>query len=278
MRCIIIFNLIVATVFGLSGCSSVLYFPDSRELVYRDRIPIQPQDLRIKTTDGETLHAWYFRSPARPSQGLVVQFHGNGQNHTAHFMSAFPFLENGYDLLTFDYRGYGASSGTPTPLGTIEDGKAVLSWINENTTDLPVVILGQSLGGAIAMRSLEEMPENPRVRLLILDSTFASYRSVAKRVVSMNRLTWIFQPVAWLFIDNSASPYAQLSKLGPYRKLVVHGDRDRVVPDDLGRDLFAQLSEPKTFWSIQGGDHIDFLWREDGRYFRKLLVLMKSKE
>ena len=60
-----------------------------------------------------------------------------------------------------------------------------------------------------------------------------------------------------------------LAKLGPYKKLVIHGRKDRVISFRLGEDLFAKLPEPKEFTIIDGGEHTDFLWRDSGQLARK---------
>ncbi len=260
---------IITTSFGLMGCSSVFYFPEKREFVDRSKLPVKPEDLLIKTSDGENLHAWYFKTPKGKPKGLIVQFHGNGQNQSTHFLYVYEGLNYGFDLLTFDYRGYGVSTGKPTPQGTVKDGKAVLNWVLQNKSSLPLIVIGQSLGGAVAMKTLEEMHGQIPVQLLVLDSTFASYRSAARGVASAHWLTWIFQPFVWLLVDNSASPQDDLEKLAPYKKLVIHGQEDKVVNFNLGKDLFESLPEPKEFRPIHGGHHTDFLWREAGQPGRK---------
>ena len=55
--------------------------------------------------------------------------------------------------MTFDYRGYGQSTGTPDPKGLVLDGVSLIRWICQNKSE-PIVVLAQSLGGAIAMASL----------------------------------------------------------------------------------------------------------------------------
>src|SRR5262249_1447782 len=143
--------------------------------------PIQPTDYFVPTADGENLHVWRFE-PEKPAakRAVWVQFHGNAENQTSHFANLFPAVQNGYDLVTFDYRGYGQSTGIPSPAGTVEDGKTILRWVKKNYPDLPIVVFGQSLGGAIAMRTLEDLGNEVPIQFLVLDSTFGSYRAAGR--------------------------------------------------------------------------------------------------
>jgi uncharacterized protein len=261
----------------LSGCGSLFYFPAREELIDRTKLPVKPVDVYIPTSDGEKLHAWQFKpKQSIKNPAVFFQFNGNAENQTTHFIALYSAVRRGHHLLTFDYRGYGASTGDPSPLGTVEDGKAVLRWVSQAFPKTPLIVFGQSLGGAIAMRSLEELGTEVPVHWLVLDSTFMSYRSVARSTMSKSWITWLFQPLAWLIVDNSAAPMDKLDQLAPYKKLVVHGNQDPVVAFALGQALFAKLPEPKEFWEIEGGGHIDFMLREDGRFAEKFFQALDS--
>jgi len=250
----------------LAGCQSVFFYPNDFEYAAADKLRPAPESITFAAEDGTPLHGWYFHAPGRP-KGRIVQFHGNAQNLTAHFRFLRHAARAGYDHFVFDYRGYGKSPGVPTPARAVADGRAALRWLaarnSAGAKPLPLIVLGQSLGGAVALRALADLQGEVSVRLLVLDSTFASYRSAARGVVAQSWLTWWLQPVAWSIVDNSAAPPRDLSKIGVGRTLVVHGELDRTIPARLGRAVFERLPEPKEFWLVPGGTHTDFLWRVD---------------
>jgi pimeloyl-ACP methyl ester carboxylesterase len=244
---------------ALAGCSSVFYQPTRYEYVDRTQLHPVPEEISFASEDGTQLHGWLFH--AEHPKGTIVHFHGNAQNLSAHFRFLRHAVVAGYDHFIFDYRGYGQSAGKPEPLGVVADGRAALRWARARTPAAPLIVFGQSLGGAIALRTLSDLNGEVPVRLLVLDSTFMNYRSAARRVLAQTWLTWPLQPVAWAVVDNAGAPPADLRGLKVGRAIVVHGRADRVVPYVLGQRVFEALPEPKEMWEVPGGVHTDFLWR-----------------
>jgi alpha-beta hydrolase superfamily lysophospholipase len=252
-------------VFG-SGCSSLLYYPAREELVNRKEIPIQPVDLEFRSEDGTKLHAWQMKSP-KPglSKCVVLQFHGNGQNLSTHFYNMYWMLAHGFDYISFDYHGYGSSEGEPSPKATVEDGHAALRKIHELYPDKKIVVVAQSLGGNIGLRSVADMKNEIPVAFVFADSTFASYRSVARSTLSHGWLTWLFQPFGWLVMNDEYASKNKIHEIAPTPLVVIHGTADTLVDISMGRDVFDRATEPKEFWEIPGGRHIDSFYRVDIR-------------
>lgn len=260
-----------------TGCSSFLYYPTREEHVDRTKMPIKPEDLTITSADGTKLHAWRFKSQLKkPSPCVILHFHGNAQNISTHFFSFYTAPSQGYDYVIFDYRGYGSSEGRPSPRGTVEDGHAALRFVRDNYPDRPIVVVGQSLGGAVGLRSVIDMKNEVPVKLVVVDSTFASYRSAARKVLSNHWLTWLFQPIGWLAMSDEYAPKGRVKELSPIPLVVIHGDQDRGVHFDLGRTLYEEAAEPKEFWHVPGGGHIDFMFREKGKYAEKFYDKLDS--
>ncbi|MES2964142.1 MAG: alpha/beta hydrolase [Bdellovibrionota bacterium] len=256
--------------FTLTGCSSFLYYPTREEHVDRKKMPLQPEDMTITSGDGTKLHAWRFKSALKkPSPCVLVHFHGNAQNLSTHFYSFYTAPSQGYDYVIFDYRGYGSSEGKPFPRGTVEDGHAALRFVRDMYPGRPLVVVGQSLGGAVALRTVIDMKNEVPVKLVVVDSTFSSYRSVARKAMSRSWITWLLQPIAWLSMSDRYAPKGRLKEIAPIPLVVIHGDQDRGVEHELGREVFEEASEPKEFWHIPGGGHTDFMFREKGKYAEK---------
>jgi len=166
----------------------------------------------------------------------------------------------GVTVLIFDYRGYGRSEGKPSERGILEDGRAARAWLanREKVPEEKLVVMGESLGGAVAVHLAAEK----QARALILESTFTSLPDVGKHHYP------IF-PVRLLMRSRLDS----LAKIKEYRGplLQCHGDADTIVPYKLGRRLFEAANEPKQFITFRGGDHNDLRDRE---YYEKLAAFL----
>jgi alpha-beta hydrolase superfamily lysophospholipase len=230
---------------------------------------IYPRNIWFAAEDGTRLHGWLF-SPEKP-KARIAFFHGNAENLTSHWTTLIWILDQGFEFLIFDYRGYGLSDGKPSRLGTLMDGKAALKWLATEDPPLPLFVLGQSLGGAIALKTVAEWGQAYSIKGLVVDSTFASYQRVARRLIGQVSFLWPFQWLAHLLVSDEGAPEEILSRISPIPLLVFHGDLDRVVTYENGLEVFQGSKEPKTFVPVSGGKHIDALWRKDEPY-RDLLV------
>ena len=211
------------------------------------------------------LHAWFVpainvTTPAK-AKGTVIFVHGNGGNITA----SWPFVNwlpgNGYNVFTFDYRGYGNSQGTPSPQGLFEDTQAAIAYIRQKADIDPdkLFVISQSLGGnntiaAIGSTSPSHTPlgyENMKqgIRAIVIDSTFYFYTSIANAKI----------PGAGLLMNDDYSAAHHVAALAPIPLLFIHGTSDRIVPYEQGKRLFEIAPDPKQFITIPGGQHITAL-------------------
>lgn len=253
---------IVSVLLLTTACSSVFYHPAPFPEVEYSKFLIRPEEITFESEDGTKLNAWYFPAKGKPL-GKIIHFHGNAQNLANHWM----FLRNapfqGFDYFIFDYRGYGKSEGSPNPKGLIKDGKAALRFIAKKKPDLPLIVIGQSLGGAVAMETLIELKGEVPVKQIVVDSSFNNYRSVARNIMMKNWITWLFHPIAWLIVDNSTAPKDKIKNLAPTPLLVIHGTKDQVVDYKFGEQIYKLAGEPKEFWTIPNGYHTDFSYRKN---------------
>ena len=145
---------------------SLVYFPD-REL-YGDPadVGLAFTDLTIPTEDGERLHAWWIPTRAVPARGHVLFFHGNAGNISHRMEHALALTAAGLDLLLVDYRGYGQSTGRPGEEGLHLDARAARAALLAGGRVDPerLVYMGESLGGAVALRLAVETPPLACVR------------------------------------------------------------------------------------------------------------------
>jgi hypothetical protein len=184
--------------------------------------------------------------------------HGNAENLSRHINSVLWLVQDGFNLFIFDYRGFGLSEGKPTLPGVHRDAAAALeqALALPETGEKGLVVLGQSIGGAIAVHTLATSPHRSRVALLAIDSTPASYRLIAREKLAGFFLTWPLQyPLSWLF-DDDYSPDRHIGNLSPLPVLIMQGRQDPVVTEHHGELLLAAAKEPKEYWTTAPEGHV----------------------
>ncbi len=261
--------------FTLSNCTALLYYPTAFQYIDPSKLDLSPEEIVFYSEDQRLLSGWYFES--KTPQALVIMFHGNAQNMTAHFLNDLWLLDHNYALFVFDYRGYGRSQGIPTPEGTVLDGKAALYWAQAKAKDLgvPLIVHAQSIGGIIALQSYLQVKEHIDVTLLIIESSFCSYQNVAQNLLANNWFTYLIQHLPYLLLSDEHAPGEHLAKISPTPLLVIHGDEDQVVDVALGKDLFKKAPHPKQLWIIPGGKHINAFWQNSTNQEKLLRIMSK---
>jgi fermentation-respiration switch protein FrsA (DUF1100 family) len=257
---------------GLAACTSVFYRPNNSLYHHPDQYDLAYETPRFKTEDGVTITSLLLKARAQPLRGIVVHFHGNAGNLTGHFPYAHWLVDYGFDVLTFDYRGYGNTKGRPSPEGLVRDGTAALRHAAQRAGErnVPILVLGQSLGGAVAVVAIARESSLP-IRAVALDSPFSSYRSVAKAKLRTFWLTRIFaRPFVSLLVSDAASPLRAIRDRPICPLVLIHGTADRVVPYAEGRRLFEAAPPPKILWTIEGGDHVEAFTRFGDEYKPRL--------
>jgi fermentation-respiration switch protein FrsA (DUF1100 family) len=198
----------------------------------------------LETSDGQTIHAWWM--PADAPRAVVAYFHGNGGNLSLWNDILAGIRARQLSVFALDYRGYGRSSGQPSERGLYRDVDAALAWLDasEQAREAPLVYWGRSLGATMAAYAASRRAPAG----VILEAGFPDARSVLLSVPPMWVLSWLssytFPTARWM--QNVTAPV-----------LMLHGDRDSVVPYRAGRRLYDRIDAPKQFVTIAGGDHND---------------------
>lgn len=225
---------------------SLLFFPAGAIVETPDQAGLDHRELALQTDDGERLHGWWIGGRTE-SRGHVLLCHGNAGNVGDRLLHAVLLSAVGFDVLLFDYRGYGRSSGRPSEEGTYRDARAALACMLEQPGVDParILYLGESLGGAVALDlALERPPAG-----LVLLSAFTGVRE-------LGRLHYPFVP-AFLIPD----AYRTEPRIHELRAplLVLHGDRDEIVPLSHGQALFEAAHGPKQLHVFPGLGHNDLV-------------------
>lgn len=261
--------LLAMSVALLCGCSGLLFYPEPGLPFTPERAGLQYRDIELQAADGTRLHAWWL--PVKEGvalKGTVLHLHGNGGNLASHLGGSYWLPEQGYQVLMLDYRGYGLSAGKPALPAVYQDIDAAFAWLEQapQVQGKPLVVLGQSLGGAMAVHYLGERPERRAgLHALILDGVPASYRDVARHALSTSWLTWPLQvPLSWLVPDGDSAIHS-IARLEGLPLLIYHSLDDSVVALSNGRRLYQAARPPRAFQATRGGHVQTFAepaWRE----------------
>jgi fermentation-respiration switch protein FrsA (DUF1100 family) len=258
--------LLLATVL-LGGCTQLFLHPTRAQALHPGPLGLAYEDVFLPIGAKERLHGWFL--PAKAARGTILHLHGNGQNITS-FISLVHWLPaRGYNVLLLDYRGYGRSDGVATIADVHVDAQVALQYLAGRTGpgSERVIILGQSLGGSVGIYAAAHAAprERERIKGVVSEGAFSSYSRIAREKMNALWVTWPLQwPLSLLFSDTYSAEDA-LPLLGAIPLLLVHGDRDAVVPHSHSQRLHDRAQGRRELWTIAGGEHIDALARPEWR-------------
>ncbi|MFO0979149.1 MAG: alpha/beta hydrolase [Planctomycetaceae bacterium] len=234
----------------------------------------QVKDVAISVNDGVTLRGWHLlgrnvtatpaesdphadkdsvaplaAEAARPEHSLVIYFPGNAQNRLLRLADLKEIQSCGADVLIFDYRGFGDSTGSPREVDMEADARAVWNFAQSELgfKDHQIILFGESLGGAVVLSlwSAETDPV-PTPKAVILNSTFASMPRMAAA-------TYPYFPFRWMVIDQWPS-FERIARVNcPI--IQFHGDSDELVPLEEAEFLRSCARTSVEFQVIKGGTH-----------------------
>lgn len=254
--------LVVSLTSGLSACGTMtdlqsrFIFPNANEGPMDRPPPAGAEQIWLTAQDGSRVEGWLFL-PSSPQPAPAVLFiHGNSDYIESKLEYADLYLESGYAVLLMEYRGYRRSTGTPTEAALREDAEAFYDVLASRREIDParISVHGVSLGGAIAA----EVAAARQAHSLILQSTFPSIRDL---------LATVYVP-RFVVTDEFNTRAALDSFAGPV--LILHGDRDEIVPERLARSLAG--AEANRRLVVLAGDHdLPHDWRAFAEIVRDFL-------
>ncbi len=272
--------ILLGALLGGTGCVNRLFFYPNRETYLPAPAPVF-EDVWFDSADGVRLHAWFVPAQGGTNAtalGTIVHFHGNAQNLTAHYAFVDAFPAAGFNVFSFDYRGYGRSAGRPDRRGLEADARAALDYIVARPDVDPdrLVVFAQSLGCAAALAALAEPPQ-PAVRAVVLDSGFYSRRTIVRdKIALIPVLGWLRWPLSYVLVSHGGSPAGTLRRLPSAPLLIIHGTDDPVIPFHHAERIHDRATEPKTLWPVPGGRHADAFSRHRDTYLPRLLDFLRE--
>jgi len=227
-----------------------------------------PQQRRIwlETDEGRT-EVWFVpaQTDRAGTQAPAVLFaHGNAELIDHQWAVVRGYRRLGVSVMLCEYRGYGRSGGTPTQRHLVADFRRCYELLTqmEEVDSNRIILHGRSIGTGVVSAVAAEC----RPAAVVLRSPFLSVRRLAA--------TWLIPP--FLVRDPFDNVAALRAYGGPV--LILHGDRDRVIPVAHGRKL-ATLIHGAQYIEYRGYGHNDFPedsyrhWRDIARFLTAVGVL-----
>jgi abhydrolase domain-containing protein 17 len=235
------------------------YFFGDRQLfqpqpaTYRDTSDI----LKLAAPNGETISTLYLTHPA--AQYTLLYSHGNAQD----LGDIRPILRElrtlKFNILAYDYRGYGTSQGKPSETNAYQDIQTAYAFLTEQRQIKGdrIILLGQSIGSGPSVYLATQKP----IAGLIIQSGFVSAFRI---VVPFPLLPFDKFPNR----DHLAQVHAPV--------LIVHGTQDQLIPFWHAQELYKAAAQPKTLLSIQGAGHNDVNEVGGAQYLRAIQTFVQS--
>lgn len=253
---------------GQNGGNQLFYLPTHDEPATPATWGFKFESIDFRSVDGTQLHGWFIPSRGSKAKGTVVFSHGNAGSLGHHLGFITWLAEAHYNVLMYDYRGFGKSGGSVDRRGMVNDVKAAFAYAagRPDVNSRSLISYGHSLGGAKSVTALGEAPVKG-LRAVVIDGAFASYQAMARIVGGQ---------LGASLVTDELSPKDFVAKLSPVPLLVVHGTRDEVVPISQGRQLFESARQPKTLFEVKAGHHGDSLARENGAFRKRMLAWLED--
>lgn len=235
----------------------VIYKTQERAILKGKKMPLDwlptleypNEEFYVEVSDGKkkvSLNAIIFKAQEKQNNKLVLYYHGNKGNLETVEEYAISFLENGYDILLMDYRGYGKSQGKiDSPEVLLQDALFWFDWIKEHRKYDEIVIVGKSLGSGIATYVASER----ECSLLMLITPYDKLVEVGK-----NHLPWF--PVSF-FMKYRIPAISWIEKVDcPIR--IVHGTNDETIHPERAQKFFDE--------ALNKGKDVQITWLKAGKH------------
>lgn len=238
---------------GLSGCSSLFFYPMKRWVQNPAHLGLSYQDVVLIEKHGLRIDGWWL--PAKPPlKGTVYYLHGNAENISTQVMNVAWLPAQGYQVFLIDYRGFGLSDGDVSLSGSMTDIQTGLDWLHasKRLKKKPLIVFAQSLGASMTTWVLAQQKNRGRAACFIEEAGFADYRQIVNAVMKRSWLLWPLRPFVLPFIGDKYSPVKVVAKLSPMPVLFIQSHDDQIVPFAQGKELYDAARQPKQWLPIHG--------------------------
>ena len=250
------------------GCKEVVnkfaFHPDTKNVIPSDHLPRNVQEIYIETIDNIKIQSYLI--PDNSSDKLLIYFHGNAGNIGHRLQDLIRLNSFGINVFGIGYRGYGKSQGKPSEDGIYIDGKSALDYATDvlGFKEEDIIIFGRSIGTTVAINVSQDI----RINRLILVTPLTSGKDYAKA----SGIGFV-SSLAGDSFDN----INKIEKVScPI--LVIHGSHDKVIPFEMGEEIFNKAKSEKLFIKIEGANHNNLSTKYQDNYWPPIYMFINQME
>ena len=252
---IIFFIYFLVLVFLYFYQRNLLYLPNENNYS-EDKISVDIENVRIKTSDNIELLGWYHEKNLKDFKTLIF-FHGNTGSLENRIHKLNHFRDMNINFLIIAWRGFSGNNGNPSEQGLYEDGKSAIDWlIKKGVSEKNLILYGESLGTGVATH----LAQNKNFAGVILETPFTSMIDAAKKF-------YPYIPVKLLLKDKFEN-YKKIKNINS-PILIMHGEVDQLVPFSMGKKIYEMANEPKYSYFTKYDNHMM-------EYDENLVLALKS--
>jgi len=234
---------------------NLLYHPNENNYS-EDKISVNIENVRIKTSDNIELLGWYHEKNLKDFKTLIF-FHGNAGSLENRIHKLNHFRDMNINFLIIAWRGFSGNNGNPSEQGLYEDGKSAIDWlIKKGVSEKNLILYGESLGTGVATH----LAQNKNFAGVILETPFTSMIDAAKKF-------YPYIPVKLLLKDKFEN-YKKIKNINS-PILIMHGEVDQLVPFSMGKKIYEIANEPKYSYFTKYDNHMM-------EYDENLVLALKS--
>ena len=221
---------------------NLLYHPNENNYS-GDKISVKIEKVKIRTSDNVELIGWYHEKNIKDYKTLVY-FHGNAGSLENRIHKLNHFRDMSVNFLIIAWRGFSGNEGKPSESGLYEDGESAIKWlVKKGVDEKNIVIYGESLGTGVATH----LSQNKEFAGVILETPFTSMIDAAKKF-------YPYIPVGLLLKDKFENKNKIKNIKSPI--LIMHGEKDQIVPFEMGKKMFEIANEPKYSYFTKYDNHM----------------------
>jgi len=234
---------------------NLLYHPNENNYS-EDRISVEIENVKIKTSDNIELLGWYHEKNLKDFKTLIF-FHGNAGSLENRIHKLNHFRDMNINFLIIAWRGFSGNKGNPSEKGLYEDGKSAIDWlIKKGVSEKNLILYGESLGTGVATH----LAQNKNYAGVILETPFTSMIDAAKKF-------YPYIPVKLLLKDKFEN-YKKIKNINS-PILIMHGEVDQLVPFSMGKKIYEIANKPKYSYFTKYDNHMM-------EYDENLVLALKS--
>ncbi len=185
------------------------------------------------------LHGWLLSPKNIKPIATIIHFHGSANDILTQYRSISPLINYGFQVITFDYSGYGFSKGKSTRKNVLKDAYSFLDFVKKHKKlkESKLILYGQSYGGYLA--AVVGSNSQERIDGIVIEGAFLSHKAEAKHEA----------PFWGNFVKNEKKADQEIKK-NKKPVLIIHSKQDKKVPIKFGKKIFEKANHPKTFYEI----------------------------